>query len=346
MKYPTISVVIATYNSEKTLGKVLLSIEKQKYPKNKIETLIIDGGSTDSTLNIAKKFATKIINNPDVDFVHAKYLGYKKAKGKYILMLDSDEEIENPNSLNLKLNVMKSEKKVRVVMSSGYKSPSNYPEINSYINEYGDPFSLFMYRSSRDSEFFLEEFKKNYKVIKDNKNYTVFDFSGLKNAPFVELISMAAMIDLDYIKEKFPKMLKNFSLHNHLFYLINSNNNFMAITKNDAIIHYSVHSFRRYLKKISSRVKNNIFGTGMGVAGFSGREEFYSTRYKVKKFLFIPYSFSFLLPIADSIYFAYRHKKIIYLTHFILSIYTSILIIYFFSFKKLGLKTDLVGYAK
>ncbi|MBL7085732.1 MAG: glycosyltransferase [Candidatus Cloacimonetes bacterium] len=50
MNLPKVSVVIPTYNSERTLGMCLESIRKQGYPRNKIEIIIGDGGSTDRTL--------------------------------------------------------------------------------------------------------------------------------------------------------------------------------------------------------------------------------------------------------------------------------------------------------
>lgn len=343
---PLISIVIATYNSEKIITKVLGSIKKQRYPSKKIEILIIDGGSTDSTLNLVRKYGCKIFNNSKVDFVNGKFIGYKKARGKYLMLLDSDEVLVNKNSLRNKVESMNLNNKVKVVLSSGYENPENYPSINFYVNDYGDPFSFFMYRCPRRNLYFLNELKKRYKVFLENKKTDFFDFSKLENPPFIEMISMGVMIDLEYIKKTFPKIFKESSVHTHIFYLLNSKNNWTAIEKNDPIIHYSVPTFKKYLKKISSRVKNNIFETKMGRSGFVGREKFYTKSYKLKKMLFIPYSFSIVLPILDSIYLVFNRKEVIYLMHFLLCLYTSILIIYFFILKKVGGKTNLVGYGK
>ena len=52
-KFPTISVVIATHNSSRTLGRCLQSIRSQEYPQEKIEIIISDGASTDTTREIA-----------------------------------------------------------------------------------------------------------------------------------------------------------------------------------------------------------------------------------------------------------------------------------------------------
>jgi glycosyltransferase involved in cell wall biosynthesis len=51
---PSISIVIPTYNGEQTLAQCLESIVKQDYPREKVEIIIVDGGSKDKTLDVAK----------------------------------------------------------------------------------------------------------------------------------------------------------------------------------------------------------------------------------------------------------------------------------------------------
>ena len=82
MKSLEISIIIATFNSERTLGKVLESIKKQTFPKDKLEILVVDGGSYDKTLKIARMYKCKIIKNPMVEPLTAKYLGFLKASGQ------------------------------------------------------------------------------------------------------------------------------------------------------------------------------------------------------------------------------------------------------------------------
>ena len=55
---PTISILIPTLNSAKTLRACLESIAMQDYPKDNIEIIIADGGSTDGTLEIISEFSS------------------------------------------------------------------------------------------------------------------------------------------------------------------------------------------------------------------------------------------------------------------------------------------------
>ena len=136
---PEVTIVIATYNSQKTLPLVLDSIKKQTYPRSRIEILLIDGGSSDSTLALGRKYHCRMKRNPRTEPVYAKYLGYVNAKGKYIMYLDHDEVIENKDDLTRKVQVLGSDERVKMVVGSGYKNPKGYPFINDYVNDFGDP---------------------------------------------------------------------------------------------------------------------------------------------------------------------------------------------------------------
>ena len=86
-----ISITIPTYNSEKTLKKTLQSVKAQTYPN--IELILIDSNSTDKTLKIAKDFGAKIYQYEGT-LLGAREIGVKKAKGKYVLLVDSDHILE------------------------------------------------------------------------------------------------------------------------------------------------------------------------------------------------------------------------------------------------------------
>lgn len=63
---PKVSIITVVYNGEKELENTILSVIRQTY--DNLEYIIVDGGSTDNTINIIKKYANKIsywISEPD-----------------------------------------------------------------------------------------------------------------------------------------------------------------------------------------------------------------------------------------------------------------------------------------
>lgn len=101
MKWPKVSIIIPVYNREIFMKPALDSIFKQNYPKNKIEVLVVDAGSTDKTLKIARKYPVRIIHIDDPMARKigepGKVLGYKKMTGDFYFYLDSDAEFVSKN---------------------------------------------------------------------------------------------------------------------------------------------------------------------------------------------------------------------------------------------------------
>lgn len=89
---PKISVITITYNSAKTVEETIKSIISQNY--DDLEYIIIDGGSTDGTLNIVNKYRDKIavvISEPDNGISDAFNKGIKNASGEIIGIINSDD---------------------------------------------------------------------------------------------------------------------------------------------------------------------------------------------------------------------------------------------------------------
>lgn len=82
------SITIPTFNSAHTLGLTLNSIERQTY--SNLETIIIDSFSKDDTLTIAEKHNAKVFQVKG-NLLEARKLGVIKAKGEFVLLLDSDQ---------------------------------------------------------------------------------------------------------------------------------------------------------------------------------------------------------------------------------------------------------------
>ena len=86
MTKPETSIIIRTFNEEKHLGNLLRAIETQKY--RKAEVIVVDSGSTDRTLEIARSFPVRVIeiSKQDFTFGYALNVGCRTAKGKYLVI--------------------------------------------------------------------------------------------------------------------------------------------------------------------------------------------------------------------------------------------------------------------
>lgn len=101
---PVISIIIPIYNVEKYLKRCLDSVEKQIYTN--LEIILINDGSTDSSLTIAKEYAKrdgriKIFSEKNCGLSAARNLGLKHATGKYITFIDSDDYVSKDYVLYL-----------------------------------------------------------------------------------------------------------------------------------------------------------------------------------------------------------------------------------------------------
>jgi glycosyltransferase involved in cell wall biosynthesis len=93
---PKISIIIVVYNGGSSIEKSILSVVNQTYKK--IEFIIIDGGSTDDTVEIIKKYENKIYcweSKPDNGIYDAMNNGIKKATGDWVYFLGADDILFN-----------------------------------------------------------------------------------------------------------------------------------------------------------------------------------------------------------------------------------------------------------
>ena len=117
MKFePKISLVIPAYNEERVIGNVLKTIKESKYPKKKMEIIIVGDCSTDKTDKIIRKFIkdnpeinTRLLKDKHEGVGAARNLGWKSAKYNLITMLDADHEM-TPNYLHEIVKPLKNQK--------------------------------------------------------------------------------------------------------------------------------------------------------------------------------------------------------------------------------------------
>lgn len=102
-KLPFVSALLVTRNEKDYIKMSLMSLIDQTYPKDKYEIIIIDGGSTDGTLDIIKElqdtynsesFSIRVVPNPKKILATGWNIGIQSAKGDYVMRIDAHATAE------------------------------------------------------------------------------------------------------------------------------------------------------------------------------------------------------------------------------------------------------------
>jgi len=134
-KKPLCSIVIRAFNEERHIGKLLTGIEQQTFQER--ETLIVDSGSTDETLEIASKFDLRIVNIDSREFTFGRSLnrGIQEARGRYIVIISAHCYPVYPDWLELLLKPFEDQ---RVAVSYGKQrgADSNHFSEHQFFRTY------------------------------------------------------------------------------------------------------------------------------------------------------------------------------------------------------------------
>lgn len=128
--YPLITVVVPVRNEEKHIANTLKYIIGQDYPHDKFEIIVVDGMSSDSTVNIIKSFIgndnrIRVIDNPKKLSSAARNIGIKEGKGEIIVFVDGHVYISN-NQLLKNAAIFMERKDVSVLSRPQFlDAPSN-----------------------------------------------------------------------------------------------------------------------------------------------------------------------------------------------------------------------------
>lgn len=106
MNHPLVSIVIPCYNAAPWLGETLQSVRSQSWPR--IETIIVNDGSTDDTLAIAQRHegeGLRIVSQANRGLSAARNAGLRQVRGDYVQFLDADDLLA-PDKIALQVDLL------------------------------------------------------------------------------------------------------------------------------------------------------------------------------------------------------------------------------------------------
>ena len=162
---PKVTIIIATWNSEKFLSELFFSLRNMDYPKSDWDFVVVDNGSKDQTLNILddwqKKmfnFTTIIRNEKNIGFAAGYNQGIAyalKQKPDYIALLNDDAVVE-PNWLKIIVEKMDSNPDIGLCQPLITRYPAS-DRVNSFGNCYHYLGFGYSYGENQPVKFFAEK---------------------------------------------------------------------------------------------------------------------------------------------------------------------------------------------
>ncbi|MEK7592864.1 MAG: glycosyltransferase family 2 protein [Patescibacteria group bacterium] len=178
--YPTISIVTTSYNSNlEIFESVLKSIKEQDYPRNKIEHLIADGGSTNGAIELAKKYNCKVIVKKEFqEEINARmHEGIKQSKNEIITIIETDNILPDISWLKRMTEPFIDHKDIFCTFNSRNCYSKDMSPLSRYCALFGvsDPVLYYLNKSDKLPWSKPETYDKGQK-LECNNNYSIVSF--------------------------------------------------------------------------------------------------------------------------------------------------------------------------
>ena len=176
-----ISIITVVYHAADTIEQTIRSVVEQDYPN--IEYIIIDGGSTDGTLDVIKKYEDRIaywVSEPDKGIYDAMNKGLSAATGDYIYYLGADDCLYDTAVISKIVSCLRSEAEPDVLCGAVMMVDPVYRIEKVYRSFFSEEAVLSGYNAPHQGMFVRRAilnqhpFDTNYRVAADYKNFLTF----------------------------------------------------------------------------------------------------------------------------------------------------------------------------
>ena len=293
------SLMLPVFNEAARLPAILDSIARQRYPKDAVELLVADGGSTDETVAIAQAFGARVFHNPARRAEPGAGMLLEKATGDVAMWLAADNAFSGDRFLER--------------MASAFDDPAiigAFPRLvntaadggtTRYFNAFSDPFNHFLYGGATSPA----SYHRTYRLKRRTSDYAVYDFAA-GPAPLVALAQGFTM-RLPYRK---PEGTDEDDVAPVQMLLEKGAE--IAYVQSAALEHHTVRDIGDALRKFGPRFRARLTDSKIPVWG---RLRSTPRTRRLRAYVWPFYSVSFILPALAAVGGLVRDRRLEWLYH-------------------------------
>jgi len=321
---PSVTFVVPTLNAESLLPACLRSIRDQDYPQGNVEVLIVDGGSTDGTVDVAKKFGCRIVQNPRRLCGPGVAIGMDSASYDIQIFFAADNRLPRRDWLRRIVKPFIDDPRIYATFGHFFVDRRD-PALNRYFSLVeSSPFHLFVCGNESSKKLY----EMSYDIVEEGIGYKVlrmtsdkFPILGLANGFALNANALRADREgqklLRFINksldEDLDDILPVIQLIEHGYKL--------AYVPLAPVHHFHLAAYRLFLDKYSWKIRNNL----VGGKAYTNARMFLSRRRQVREKLWFIYCMCFAWPLLDGARGLRRDGDVAWLLHPVRCIFLAIL---------------------
>ena len=245
VKWPEVSFILLTYNGGEGVRKILESIKIQDYPKDLVDVVVVDDGSTDNSVDIAKQYNTRIFKRKGGGLYANWVYGLHRTKGDYVYYVEQDIELRGEKWIKTMLTPLLENKDIIASFTREGVPRKDQHWINRFISYHPaqcDPIYEFLTPSIESTYY------------KKKKGYILCKYQIGHIPPSCRMFYRKSLL------KKTPNwQAKNYFDHDFMTQNVKSGFNIFAYVPDLGIYHHHARNFRHLLQKRARNLHMHYF---------------------------------------------------------------------------------------
>jgi glycosyltransferase involved in cell wall biosynthesis len=278
-----VSFVIPVLNGGALLHRCLDSIAAQDFASERIEVLVMDGGSTDGTRQLVQSLGFEVVENPLRLAEPGVKLGLSRARHEIRVVMAADNALPRTDWLSRVVETFE-RTSARGVFTHVVHAPADSSFCRYFNHLHADPFNWFVFGAAANPRRFGEVYPR----LETGPGYEVLDLRA-GEPPLLALAQAFALRgELPQGEHEQDDILP-------LWQMIETGQRFAYVDA--GVLHHTVRGFRDFLRKYSRRAAAAMAAED---AAHRQRHHVLSRRRRLRRLLWVPYSLSVVAPALDA----------------------------------------------